>query len=316
MQDAETHYLRLGPPTFDLRKIYSRYCPDIIQLCDVSANTVRFADIVKLPCPVVHRMSDFWPYHGARHYAERPPDHPDLADRLLRRWIHADTGAVPCRVAPSHWLAERLGGHGVTVIRNAVTVPHGIAPKPGIGRRLRFGFIAARVLDPRKGFTALAPVLDAFAARTGRVVELQVFGNAPRKGLPVPAAVTTCTHPAFGRNRLSEVFGRFDILLCPSRQDNSPNVVTEALAHGVPVIGQSGTGMDSYVTTSSGALVDFHGDVGRAADAFTDAANRIAADLTAHSAAALAFARQELGPETIGRQYRALYERLVERTQA
>ncbi|MBQ2263754.1 MAG: glycosyltransferase, partial [Loktanella sp.] len=178
LHNPETHCLRLGPPVFDLKRLYAQYKPDIIQLCDVSGNTIRFADIGQLTCPVVHRMSDFWPYHGADHYAEQSPHTPKLADRLLRRTIFDGSVLPHCRVAPSHWLASRLGDDNIKVIRNAVSIPEGLALPTLANGVLRFGFIASQIADPRKGFSALAPFLSAVAARSGKTVQLHAYGWA------------------------------------------------------------------------------------------------------------------------------------------
>jgi hypothetical protein len=161
--DAESHFLRFGPPTFDLAQVYDKYRPDVIQLCDVSGNTIRFADIARVPCPVVHRLSDFWPYHGARHYALSRPCPPGFADKLLHRFIFDGHDIPACRVAPSHWLASRLGGRDIRVIRNSVASPSEVKTRRALSGRVRFGFIAAHVMDKRKGFSALPPFMQAMA---------------------------------------------------------------------------------------------------------------------------------------------------------
>lgn len=254
--DAETHCIRLGPPVFSIKEIYLKHRPDIIQLCDVSGNTIRFSDLSEVPCPVVHRMSDFWPYHGARHYAEIALDPPNVADKLLDRFVFDGNTMPTCRVAPSDWLASRLVGGEVRMIRNAVERTNvQVARNPALGR-LRFGFISPLVLDPRKGFQSLPPYLASMAQHSNVPVELHVYGKLHEASLPSFGDVRVFQNSAFKKAELAHVFDSFDVLLCPSVMDNSPNVVTEALAHGIPVVGQIGTGIESYISGNVGGLVD------------------------------------------------------------
>lgn len=309
--DAETHCMRLGPPVFDLKQLFDQYRPDIIQLCDVSSNTIRFADIARVPCPVVHRMSDFWPYGGAHHYAAQSPERPDFADRILRRLVFDGSSIPDCLVAPSHWLAAHLVGRDVEVLRNAVSIPDNLRPRGPHKGTLRFGFISSQVLDPRKGFSSLPPFLEALNAKTGKTVELHIFGRCQKHRLPVIPNMNVVFHPSFSSDKLGDVYGTFDILLCPSRQDNSPNVVTEALAHGVPVIGQVGTGIASYIQSETGALVDFKAVNSYKLQHFSDTAQKISQNLDLYSECAYDYARQELSPGVIGKKYLALFNQLL-----
>lgn len=313
--DAETHCLRLASATFDLHALCAVHRPDAIQLCDISANVIRMADLAGLPCPVVHRMSDFWPYHGPRHYAT-VPDHAGPAGWLLRQTIFAGAPLPDMRVAPSHWLADLLARHApdpaaIRVIRNAVAIPETARrrPPPGAGT-LHFGFLSNHILDPRKGFASLQPRLEALAAR-GVEVSLHLFGRLPTTQTPVFSGVRVEHHGPFGRNELARVFDSFDILLCPSRLDNSPNVLCEALAHGCPVIAQRGTGMDSYLSPETGALIDFHtSDTDTLAD-FIHACDRIAASHGSYSSAGATHAAATLAPAIIGDAYLHLYAELL-----
>jgi glycosyltransferase involved in cell wall biosynthesis len=309
LYDAEVHCLRLAPPAFDLRALVARHRPDVVQLCDVSGNVLRLADLAGVPCPVVHRMSDLWPYHGPGHYAVRPEAAPRSARWLMRRTVLAGACLPAARVAPSQWLADVLAGGDeglVRVIRNAVAAPT-IAARPQLQRgNVRFGFIARQLANPRKGLAALPPVLAALA-RTRRGVSLHLFGESGRGAVPRIPGVEVVAHGLFARSELARVFSEFDVLLCPSRIDNSPNVVSEALAHGRPVIAQSGTGMASYVDPTRGALLDFYDVPARVAEAFASACDSILADYAAVACRAAHFARTELAPEVIGRAYVRLY---------
>lgn len=303
---AETHCLRLGPPVFDLAALCDRHRPDIVQLFDVSGNTISFPRLNDLPCPSVQRLSDFWPYHGSKHYNLAPPDPPSFADRLLRRMIFDGSGEPDAFVAPSQWLAAVLADRQPTVIRNAVTSPTGVTPRDRLGAKIRFGFISNPIDDPRKGLMSVPHVLEAFAAHAGPVA-LHLFGQGSDQAMKSTNCVEVVAHPPFKRDAVAAVFTNFDILLCPSKLDNSPNVMTEALAHAVPVVAQIGSGMDSYLEPTFGALIDFDGRVERSAA-------QIGSLLRAYPAASKAarrFAMAELSPQKIGEEYKALYTALL-----
>lgn len=298
--DAETHCLRLGTPTLDLPALVREHSPDIVQLCDISANTIDHTALAQLPVPSVHRMSDFWPYHGPQHYAEAP-GHGGLSGWLFGRAGHGSLHPT-ARVAPSHWLAERLTGPAPDVIRNAVALPDPLKPRKLQYSPLSFGFISAKLNDPRKGLLQLKASLQALPR--SRPFELVTFGAGSPPDLGVPMRNLGPFSPGESTRAMAEI----DILLCPSRQDNSPNIVTEALARGLPVIGQSGGGMESYLADDRGALVDFWSETAVDLGPVVD---RVCQDYAKLSVAARGFAETELAPEIIGRAYMGLYGRLL-----
>lgn len=305
---ADVHCLRVGRPTFDLLDLCIEHEPDIIQLFDVSGNTIAFNHLNAVSIPVVQRMSDFWPYNGARHYSENVPTDIGIDEWLLRRTIYSGQAKPNLLVAPSRWLAERLPIGPVRVIRNAVAHQPSASPRSRPFQPLRFGFIANPVHDPRKGVKSLSPILDAVSAAIGPI-ELHLFGKGSERGIAASSMVKVCSHAAFHKRDIASVYAQFDILLCPSQRDNSPNVLTEALSFAVPVIAQKGTGMDSYVEESFGALVDFH--QGPPEPAALEIA-RLVARYNSASAAALKFAREELAPERIGSEYLRAYTELLD----
>lgn len=304
---ADVHCVRFGPPSINLQDAIEMHRPDVVQLFDISGNTVSFEDLSSASVPIVHRMSDFWPYNGAHHYSERPDPTNRLEERLLRRSVYSGSWRPDLAVAPSHWLADRLQGGAVKVIRNAVEFRAGVEPRFGFSSPLRLGFVANPVHDPRKGVGALSPVLDALAAQIGPI-ELHLFGRGSERGIPTSSSVAVHPHKAFQKDAIQNVYDRFDILLCPSRQDNSPNVLTEALSFAVPVVAQLGTGMDSYVEETFGTLVDFYRD---APEEAASAIVQLVSKYRSASAAALQFARHELAPHRIGGEYVASYRKLI-----
>ncbi len=298
--DAETHCLRLGAPSIDLPAEVAKHHPDIVQLCDLSANTIDMGSVASLAVPTIHRMSDFWPYHGPSHYAEASGEGAFLARKLFALGGY-DQLTPTARVAPSDWLADRVQGTRPEVIPNAV------AEVPSANTRMlskgpvRLGFISGKLHDPRKGLDRL---LNAFQSLPQDQTVLHLYGA----GTEAADHDRVVNKGRFDRADLARVYDEIDILICPSRRDNSPNTVTEALSFGVPVIGQIGTGMETYVSEEHGALLDFWGetipDLKRAIAGITTR-------YTAYSNAALKRARSDFAPATVGQAYKTLYEKTL-----
>lgn len=129
--------------------------------------------------------------------------------------------ARPVRLEPFHVIPNGVDDQAV------VPVPqrrHGA---------LRIGFIG-RAPDPDKGLDVLVQALDMF-----REDEVEAVLVGP--GIPE-------TMHAWGQRRHRtasgvedpwQTMGMIDLLVVPSRTEGSPNVVLEAFARGVPVIGTS-----------------------------------------------------------------------------
>lgn len=317
--DGETHFLRLAPATISLRVVEEEFRPDVIQLCDVSGNTIDFFELAQVGCPVVHRMSDCWPYLGPKHYPTAMSPARGLQYWWFRRFIYARGHEPDALVAPSAWLADLISQSlpdkgQIPVIRNAVSAATRSVHRKHFDRVVRFGFIAHDALYPRKGLLQLRPYLEVMV-RQGIRVELHIYGKTPYRKPSVGRGVCAFWHGTFPRKKLPEVLGCCDILLCPSIIDNSPNTLCEALAHGVPVIAQSGTGMDSYISGDIGALIDFWGHTQKDEEAFQAVVLSILGQYRLYSEAAYEFASRELGPRFIGSKYRQLYLDAITGTQ-
>ncbi|MEQ6886662.1 glycosyltransferase family 4 protein [Salicola sp. Rm-C-2C1-2] len=315
--DANTHCTRLFRPTFELQKIVKKHNPDIVQLGDVSGNVISFSELSNLPCPVVHRMSDFWPYHGPSHYAL--PGEND--GRLIANWFFKKTifnglNLPTVRVAPSHWLAKSLRVYPsikapIRVIPNAVQLPQIFPGSRPDEYRIRFGFISNQVTDPRKGFYRVLHPLLALS-KQGFEVSLHVYGRIAEREKTWCSGLDITYHGSFSRENICEVFDTFDILLCPSRLDNSPNTVCEALSYGRPVIAQSGTGMDSYIDKSYGALIDFWHKSDEVCLHFTTKCKQIILDYDQFSCNARQYVNDNLSPAVIGEKYTSLYREIID----
>ena len=88
----------------------------------------------------------------------------------------------------------------------------------------------------RKG----GPDLMAAAAELGESVELDIVTSSPSE-ISVPPGVTIRVHHDVKPNsaQMSELYGRADVFVLPTRGDCSALVITEAMASGLPVVATS-----------------------------------------------------------------------------
>lgn len=167
-------------------------------------------------------------------------------------------------VAPSRHLAEEFLSLGVPAAKMVVS-DYGFPPLPrpvrpdGRPQVLRIGYVGTLVRH--KGVHLL---IDAMKRLSGRRAELHIFGDeavfpsyaaelrAQARGLPITF------EGAFDRERVSEIYGRFDVLAVPSLWlENSPLVIHEAFMCGVPVIGARIGGIADLVADGvNGLLVE------------------------------------------------------------
>jgi glycosyltransferase involved in cell wall biosynthesis len=58
------------------------------------------------------------------------------------------------------------------------------------------------------------------------------------------------------RSDLEEIYGNSDLLVLTSEYEGTPNVVLEAMAHGIPVLATGVGGVPELLSNNNGALVD------------------------------------------------------------
>jgi glycosyltransferase involved in cell wall biosynthesis len=168
--------------------------------------------------------------------------------------------AVTLFVAPSRSIAEEFERFGIP--RSKIRISdYGFAPlrrplRPAAGGPLRIGFVGT--LTWHKGVHIL---IDAVRGLPDDTFLLKIFGDPDvfpdyaaqlremSSGLPIEFA------GYFGRERTSEMYGQIDLLVVPSLWlENSPLVIHEAFAAGVPVVGARIGGIADLVTHEQNGL--------------------------------------------------------------
>ena len=248
---------------------------DVIQLFNTHGGyfSPRLLADLGRRAPIVWRLSDLWPMTGHCAYpgpCDRWRDGcgqcPDLASypslprdttaSLFRQKAGIYAGLPLTIVATSRWIAEcartspLLGRFPVVRIANGLdgTVFRPL-PRDEARRRLelapaeRIVLFSAHILDdnPRKGGDLLIGALRAMEERTD--VRLLLVGEGGRSWEgQVPAPVTRLGF-VDDPEALAWVYAAADVVAIPSRVENLPNVLVEALACSRPVVACDAGGM-------------------------------------------------------------------------
>lgn len=213
--------------------------------------SLRLEVLKQLRCPVVWTLHDQWLMTGGHHYVN---ERADPQRRMYRREIARKRELVarlkPTIIAPSRWMAEEARQSEVLADCRIEVIPNGLdlsawprqnrnACRRDLGIQddeicLAIGAVGLDH-DPRKGWPAFAEAM----AHLSRVVDMgRVLVLAFGVDGPLRPAVAGCRTRALPRLKtraeIQRVYGAADVFVCPSLQENLPNMVVEAAASGTP----------------------------------------------------------------------------------
>lgn len=327
----------LGPSPFGLREAVER--SDIVHLHWIGKGMLPLRALRRMRKPIVWTLHDMWPITGGCHYdsecgrfAERCGRCPilrshrprDLSRYLIERKRLIYGEVRPTFIAPSRWIADaarksRVGvGGAISVIPNTLdrTI---FAPndREATRRTLRLPVHAMVIAfaamgggtERRKGFDLLKAALRELSTAPGRrPLHLLVIGGPGRDDAPIPI---TGTGHLDGEDAVARALSAADVLVAPSRQDNLPNTVAEALACGVPAVAFNVGGLPDLITHY------WNGYLARPFDT-ADLARGIAwvlQDPERHTAlrAAARESTVRFSPERVAAQHIELYQEILDR---
>lgn len=311
---------------------------DVVQLHWVNGGTLSVGDVARIQKPIVWTLHDMWPFTGGCHYAgdcgryaSRCETCPELArhlvdfarrqfDAKMRKWKTARLSVV----TPSQWLAACAGKSALFRKCPVTTIPNPLdlsVYKP-VDRRwarevlnipqerqvILFGADTGTA-DPRKGYDLLCASLRALAERIAHPEQilLLVFGaSAPQEPEGFPFDVQYA-----GRLQddaaLVLLYRASDVFAAPSREDNLPNTIAEAMACGTPCVGFDIGGVPDMIRDGVTGRVIAPFDT----EAFAQGLADCLVNHAAWSAAARRAAERMFDEARCAAAYREVYEALV-----
>lgn len=248
----------------------------------------------------------------------------DLSRRIFRRKARAlerRASTATRIVAPSAWMAGEarrsalLGRFDVEIIPNGIDC-NIFQPRSRAVAREAFGlppdepvvlFAAASVMNHRKGFDILADALQSLGA--DRAVTLAAIGRGTgQERLP---GATVALGRLENERLLSFAYSAADVVVLPTRADNLPNVILEAMACGVPVVGSEVGGMPDMVRSGqTGILVASEDAAALRAAIVAVLDNKTLREQFSREARRVAL--REFSLESQAVRYKRLYEGLVD----
>jgi len=323
-----------------LQRWVTRLQPDLLHLHWVNEGFLQIETLRSLGVPLVWTMHDSWAFTGGCHlpadcrrYEERCGCCPVLGsareDDLSRRVWNRKQQSYPFSkmtfVAPSQWLAERarssslLSNCPVEVIPNPVDVTvyfpgdrlaaRSVCGLPEDRHVLLFGAQHA-LSDPNKGAELLWKTLQSLPAEFRRKCLLVVFGE-DREGFCPPVEIETINRGVLdNESEVVNLYRAADVLLLPSRQENLPNMISEAMSCGLPCVAFAVGGIPEQIRHhQNGCLVEPF-DTEAMANEITGLF-RIDEDRSAYGVKAREHVEQYYSMQVVARQYLSLYERIV-----
>lgn len=317
--------------------------PDVVVLHWITglmtvADIRRLAELVR--CPIIWLLMDMEPITGGCHYAgvcerfqRECADCPQLrngrrGDWARRTWHEKrrQLAGLPITfVAPTKWLADRLTRSGLFRGHPVVHIPLPLNPrmqpleKPiarkilGLSTDKKIVMVGSHNLkSPRKGMDCLLAAARLLAmSGDARNIEFLIVGSngseLSRK-LPFPSQTMGYVHDDIV---LSLAYQSADVFACPSLEDAGPMMVSQAMRCGTPVVAFDTGIVPELLASGDGGRMAQRGDV----EGFARGLKEMLADDGRAGQRAEEIAVRHHDPKRIAREYRDLFEKLVQTPQ-
>jgi glycosyltransferase involved in cell wall biosynthesis len=244
----------------------ARWQPSVVNLHWVGSGFVQIESLARWSVPVCLTLHDMWYMTGGCHYSEgcdrfeascgacpllQSNDPHDFTHRVWQRKKAAWSGGNITLVMASQWMADLAKRSSLFADTPMRVIPYGLDTEiyqpidrfqarqqlnlPTDRQLILFGAVNA-ASDPRKGFDLLMAALALLPPERRERVDLVLLGATRPQVEPNFGLATHYLGSVREGLDLARVYGAADVFVLPSREDNLPNMILEALACGTPCV--------------------------------------------------------------------------------
>jgi glycosyltransferase involved in cell wall biosynthesis len=270
-----------------LKRCVARLEPDLLHLHWVGDGFLKVETLQMLNLPLVWTMHDSWAFTGGCHLPEDCRKYEascgacpvldsrvenDLSRRVWERKRHSYPLKKMTFISPSHWLAEQARASSLLRDCHIEVIPNGVdcsvySPGDKMAARSVCGLPEDRTIilfgarhvfsDFNKGVDLLWEALGKLPIELRRKCLLVVFGEQNDNFVP-PVEIEFLNYGVVGDEaEIANLYRAADLFVMTSRQENLPNMISEAMSCGLPCVGFAVGGIpEQIIHRMNGCLVE------------------------------------------------------------
>jgi len=210
-------------------------------------------------------------------------------------------------VSPSHWLANYAKKGVISkdlpihVIKNPIPkifFEAKVTEQKKLDGLFRVAFIATNLQNPYKDLPVFTEAINEYSRVSSRKICVVLVGSGVIPNFE-PAVQIENIQPS-SESEMVLLLNTIDLVIVPSNQDNSPSVIGEALAVGVPVIGSDTGGIPEILRNFQMPIFPV-GDVKQLTELITHWKPQIDREVIREKA------KKEFSEEVVGRELLNIY---------